>query len=577
VRLFSLVGALAVVAAAAVAGSAACGGLPRVNPDASSMVDGGAPDHPMPQPRHDAGRDAGAVDATVGAPFLKSLRVTAKTDAGIVLEPTFSPDIHDYYVRCAAGTNALKISMEASQGAESRLLQPTPSATQPAQTLDVTVLENQAVVAAAVNRVATAEYWIRCLPHDMVQWTWTAHTEAGAPPTGYYLVGNFYSIVGVGGYAFMFDSNGVPVWYARAPDGGNAVDVENLTPGAIYFFPNGAQASHNYSWEIRELAPPATLFVVPDGWRPSVHEFRVLENGDYMILAAPFDRGVDFDGLTLHLPDGGTAPLHTADMLDCTVVEFAPDGRVVWTWSASKHFAPSALTYIEPAMGQAPLADGGVVLGGFHCNSIDVDPATGNLLISARNMDSVFYVDRATGNVLWKMGGSAASLDDSMYVTVADPFHRQHDARFQPGWTETCTGGKGKISLFDDESYVDGAVARALVYDVNVGAPGGRPFEAGCASAGGAEAGVGAATLSWEYKGAATSVLTGSFRLSADGSRVIGWGFGGTPDLAFTEVDDAGQDLLDFYFARSAATYRAIKVPLTAFDLNVLRKTAGSP
>ncbi len=74
-----------------------------------------------------------------------------------------------------------------------------------------------------------------------------------------------------------------------------------------------------------------------------------------------------------------------------------------------------------------------------------------------------------------------------------------------------------------------------------------------------------------------TTAATGSFRISPDGSRVIGWGLGGTPDLAFTEVDVNGSDLLDFSFPDGNTTYRAIKVPLATYDLGVLRATAGSP
>jgi hypothetical protein len=62
----------------------------------------------------------------------------------------------------------------------------------------------------------------------------------------------------------------------------------------------------------------------------------------------------------------------------------------------------------------------------------------------------------------------------------------------------------------------------------------------------------------------------------ADGSRIIGWGLGPTPYLVFTEVDVQGDDLLDFYFTDNNSSYRAIKVPLTALDRGVLRRTAGA-
>jgi hypothetical protein len=67
----------------------------------------------------------------------------------------------------------------------------------------------------------------------------------------------------------------------------------------------------------------------------------------------------------------------------------------------------------------------------------------------------------------------------------------------------------------------------------------------------------------------------GSFRILPDGSRVIGWGL--TPGAGFTEVDSSGNDLLDLTFADGNLTYRAVKVPTSAFDLGSLRSTAGLP
>jgi hypothetical protein len=49
--------------------------------------------------------------------------------------------------------------------------------------------------------------------------------------------------------------------------------------------------------------------------------------------------------------------------------------------------------------------------------------------------------------------------------------------------------------------------------------------------------------------------------------------------LVFTEVDVDGHDLLDLVSVESnsgfSSSYRAAKVPLTAFDPRVLRRTSG--
>jgi hypothetical protein len=246
----------------------------------------------------------------------------------------------------------------------------------------------------------------------------------------------------------------------------------------------------------------------------------------------------------------------------------------VWEWTASEHLDPVRdciyPQFPEPMM-YGP--DGGRVADTFHCNSVDVDPVSGDLLVSARNTDSVFYVQHSTTRILWKMGGARYTTDHAAYVEVPDPFHRQHDARFQPGWSSACAGGSGQVSLFDDETEA-GAPARGVVYDVIVAT--GDGGTAGCD--GGTIAGgtPGKATVAWQYAGKGSSDIMGSMRISEDGSRVIGWGRHGT-DLVFTEVDVGGHDLLDFAFPDGNVSYRAIKAPISALDLNGMRHSTGLP
>jgi hypothetical protein len=254
----------------------------------------------------------------------------------------------------------------------------------------------------------------------------------------------------------------------------------------------------------------------------------------------------------------------------CNLVEFAPDGTVVWTWNATDHFDVLADSLAPQFLPYGPNAS--LVVDPIHCNSIDVDPANGNLLVSARQLNSIFYIERSTGKVLWKMGGAHASKDGATYVAVADPFVQQHDARFQPDWSPSCNGGTGHISLFDDQSY-EVPPARAIVYDVAVGAgDAGSTTDSGC-SDGGATAGT--ATVAWQFAGTGPSLAMGSFRILPDGSRIIGWG--DIPGAGFTEVDIHGDDLADLTFPDGNTTYRALKVPLGAFDLAALRSSAGLP
>jgi hypothetical protein len=527
----------------------------------------------------DAPRDTGTPDSggDGGAPFLTMLSVTAPasgdSSASLTLVPPFSRGIFDYYVRCAKGRNDVTVAMRASRGAESVLIQPTTSPARPSQTLDVSVLENHAIVAAARDDAATTEYWVRCLPHDFPALIWDDHPEAGSRSPGYYLLGTSTPPSTSASYVFVLDGHGVPVWYVQsgAPvAGGGVFDVESVWSGTISFF-KIPPASPDPSFEIEHFDPPGTTYA-SHGHTTDEHELRHLPNGDFLSFSTPL-QAVDLTGVVVSLPDGGTQTLNgVQNILGCDIQEFEPDGGLVWTWKATDHFDPRKdTTWARPGYVSAP--DGGSLYQVFHCNSIDVDPKNGNLLVSARHMDSVFYVDKPTGTVLWKMGGDPYTKEGAPFIAVASPFFRQHDARLVAGWSETCSGGSGRISVFDDETEKPGP-ARGVVYDVTVGpADGGAP---GC-DGGGLDGGtIANATVAWQYEGPGKSRAFGSFRISTDGSRVIGWG-AAPHGLAFTETDLAKNDLLDFSLTDDNTSYRATKVPLTAFDLDVLRKTAGVP
>jgi|HubBroStandDraft_4_1064222.scaffolds.fasta_scaffold5071429_1 hypothetical protein len=45
----------------------------------------------------------------------------------------------------------------------------------------------------------------------------------------------------------------------------------------------------------------------------------------------------------------------------------------------------------------------------------------------------------------------------------------------------------------------------------------------------------------------------------------------------FSEVDLAGEDLIDFSFSGGNTSFRAIKVPVTTFDIGVLRAAVAAP
>jgi hypothetical protein len=492
----------------------------------------------------DAGSSlAGNVAADAGGgPLLSSLSV-----APLALVPAFSPGVQDYYVRCAAGTNTLTIAASVDAGATVFSVTPAvppdggPASSSLSGTLAIS--ENAAVVLEASSSAGKTDYWIRCLPADFPSIVATSHPAVGTPAPGYYLMANISANNGENPYAMVVDANGVPVWYRKSPSIWGILNVEMLTPGVLsfttyidYTFSSVADGTYQRV----QLTPWQVQTTNTVGIPLDHHELRVLSNGDYMMLSDVIRTGVDLTGY----PSFGPG----SSMIDCVIQEVSPAGAMVWQWDANDHFDPA----LDSTFPQSATTDSGVTVADpYHCNAIDV-AANGDLLVSSRHMDSVFYVSKTTGAVVWKMGGSTFDKDGAAYVQVqGDPetaFYRQHDARFQPD---------GTISLFDDHTQMNGP-ARGAVYDVDASA--------------------GVAHLTWQCPGSVSSTAMGSLRRADDGTSVIGWGLvsSGT-NLVMSEVDSACNDMLDIAFDAPNVSYRAVKVPLGAIDIGLLRTTAGQP
>jgi hypothetical protein len=572
---------LIVLAAGVMASSAvACGessndGSPNsCQPDVGRDV---ARDAPLDVPQ-----DVPQILAEADVPTLESLTVTsAVDDPEIVLTPAFSPDTFDYYVRCAAGSNPLTVTAEASKGATVAIdlsasafgqsLTPETSGFAASQRLSpLAVNGGRAVVAIAQNGSTTSQYWVRCLPSDMPTWTWQAHPENGALPASYFLVGDLYPTQTA--YALVLDENGVPVWYEPAtPTGYGAGDVDSTAQNSVSFlnFFNvgiGPFTIFDLSSWTTTVLPTSSVW---SNEQVNLHELKYYpKTGNYLVLGQPYTYGVDLSGLPL----GGTTMVGgpNSTISDCAVLEIKPsDGTIVNSWLASQHFDTEQVTTMPYGAGGP---DGGLAVDVYHCNSIDIDPVTNDLLISMRNANTVVYITWPEGEVLWKMGGINQSNNNAPFVAVDSPFAGQHDVRLH-NWNQSCNGGAGQVSMFDDETGGTLSTARGVIYDVVVGTGGST-----CACTGTP----GTATVSWQYPSLGTAGFSGSVRPltgSKDALWVIGWGEGTSP-YVFSVIDQiTNKDLLDFAYTdgEPESSYRAIPVPLGNLSLTALRETAGLP
>jgi len=137
-----------------------------------------------------------------------------------------------------------------------------------------------------------------------------------------------------------------------------------------------------------------TLLEIPaaDLGLPSLHhEIMVLPSGNYLALSLAFEDHV--------YPMLG--PQHVAGDV---IVEFTREGEVVWTWNAFDHLDPLRLRESSDAPPIIDPATGEESLDWTHANGLIYEESTDTVLISFRHQDWILRIDRASSDVVWRLG-----------------------------------------------------------------------------------------------------------------------------------------------------------------------------
>jgi hypothetical protein len=240
-----------------------------------------------------------------------------------------------------------------------------------------------------------------------------------------------------------------------------------------------------------------TKVVAPGAFGTDYHELLVLLNGDYVVVAENLRSGVD-----LSFAGGPT----NATIIDPVLEEVTPAGAVVWSWDTADHVSPTQMD----AQWYHEMLSLGSPYSPYLFNSADATPT--GFVLSYRYLDAVFGIDKTTGAITWKLGGSATPqslkiLGDPVFA-AGSHFGGQHDARMLPD---------GTITMEEPGSYL-GRVPRAVQYKLDLSAR--------------------TATLVEQVTDplATNSPATGSARKLAGGDWVMAWGF--TPIV--TEMTPTG-------------------------------------
>ena len=430
--------------------------------------------------------------------------------------PAFDPAISDYVVRCDGAPVGVTVT---GQGSESVSVDGAGARSGDFDE-QVPLAAGQAFTISAVVGRSERDYHVRCLPQDFPAWDFA---RFGEPDAEYYVVTPSISFVqSVPNYTVIFDQQGVPVWWYAST--ATPIDGKVLDDGSIAWgrFDGGT------GYEIRSLDGTLLRQVGVWGGSTDPHDMVELGNGDLLLLEYKPRQHVD---LTAY---GGSAD---ATVGDAVIHEVDPSGNDVWSWDSKDHIALDETgRWWATALAQTPVDP-------VHMNSMEVNGSS--LVVSARHLDAVYSIDRTTGDIQWKLGGT--SIPQSLTVLddpySPNPFGGQHDARILPDGTLTV----------HDNGTAFGRPPRAVRYSIDQIAR--------------------TATLLESVSDPAVTdaVCCGSARRAADGSWLMGWG----ANSLVEELAPDGNPNFTLSFG-SAFSYRAVPVPAGRLTAPALRAGMSS-
>ena len=253
-----------------------------------------------------------------------------------------------------------------------------------------------------------------------------------------------------------------------------------------------------------------------NGYRGDLHDFVITSRGTALISV--------YDAVSADLTTyGGTT---SGIIFDGIVQEIdLRTGKLLFEWHSLEHVDPS----------ESIIAFDNDGWDYFHLNSIGVLP-DGNLLVSARHTSTAYKLDRRSGTVIWRLGGTKSDFA----FRPGAAFALQHDVRGHPG---------DVITVFDHGIAADVTsqpVSRAIVLQLDAKAMVASLVRADANPQGG------------------LSTVEGNAQVLPDGGIFVGWGI--LP--SYSEFSPSGGVRYDASLRTGSNSYRAFRARWKANPLS---------
>lgn len=234
-------------------------------------------------------------------------------------------------------------------------------------------------------------------------------------------------------WVIVFDTEGRPRWWFN-PDT-RALWGQIVRDGSVVWarsFGDGYGLDPRMAHEVRSESGKLLRLVKTGGSIVDGHEYRELPNGN-VLLDSYVPETADLSRV------GGP---RRATIVSAEAQEVDPAGKVVWSWNSRGHIALSETgRWWHNVLSNPRRRLQREAYDPVHINSIE-PRGHGEVIVSTRHTDAVYGIDRTTGEIRWKLGGSTTGK--SLRV-VGDPATKllggQHDARLDR---------YGRLTIFDN-------------------------------------------------------------------------------------------------------------------------------
>ncbi len=225
----------------------------------------------------------------------------------------------------------------------------------------------------------------------------------------------------------ILDDRGEVVYHQRMNS--SVMDFKKQVDGSITYWMSGTFYALDNSYNLVNTYQPGNGYGWADG-----HDLQILPNGHALLMiydAQPVDMS--------QIVPGGSP---TATVTGLVLQELDTQKNVVFEWRSWDHFQITD-TVVDLTRRNIDYV---------HGNAIELD-ADGNWLISSRNLWEITKISRASGDIIWRLGGK----NNQFTFINNDPpyFAYQHDIRRLPN---------GHVTLFDNRSGLIPEYSRAVEF-----------------------------------------------------------------------------------------------------------------